>query len=200
MSCDEISDSTQYSSDENIEENEFVILNEFPKYVIQKDYPHVIKNIKTGHEMKPYLRKDGYFGIRLSGKNHLLHRVIAKQFIPNPNGYKFVDHISRDKTDNHLSNLRFCTHQQNTNNRSNNIIVNEIPEDAIEVDEYNNYTFENLYFSESTNKFYFDSGIDFIERKPIKNSKHSYYIMARDINNNKIKIYYNKFKREYNLI
>ena len=206
MSCEQNYSSDSEVSIENIEENindnEYVVLKEFPEYEISTSYPHEIVKIKTGKIIKPYIHKQtGYYRINLDGKSHLLHRVIAKQFLPNPNNYKYIDHADKNKQNYHLENLRYCTHKMNCNNRSNNIIVNEIPEDAIVVDSYKEYTFENLYFSESTNRFYFDSGIDFIERRPILNKKsNSYFIMAKDINNNKIAIYYNKFKKQYNLI
>ena len=206
MSCE-----TNYSSDsdvsiesdENINDNEYVVLKEFPEYVIQKEFPHVIKKIKTGKIAKPTLNKsNGYYQVCLNGKNHLFHRILARQFISNPENLPCVDHKNLRRDDNRLENLRFCTNKQNCNNRRNNIIVNEIPDDAIVVESYKEYTFENLYFSPSTNRFYFDSGIDFIERKPIidKRSNNSYFIHARDINENDITIYYNKFKKEYNLI
>ena len=40
-------------------------------------------------------------------------------FIPNPENLEYVDHISRDKTDNRVSNLRWCTAQDNSRNKSN---------------------------------------------------------------------------------
>ena len=37
------------------------------------------------------------------------HRIIAKTFIPNPDGYKTIDHIDGDKSNNSVSNLRWLT-------------------------------------------------------------------------------------------
>lgn len=42
-----------------------------------------------------------------------IHRLIALAFIPNPNNLPCVDHIDTDKTNNQISNLRWCTHQEN---------------------------------------------------------------------------------------
>ena len=201
MSCE-----TNYSSDsdvsiENIEENEFVILNEFPEYVIQKEFPHVIKKIKTGKVVKPTLKNNGYYSVYLNGKPRFLHKILAKQFLTNPENLPCVDHKNLRRDDNHLINLRFCSYKQNNNNRRNNIIVNELPEDAIIVESYNNYKFNDLYYSQSTDRFYYFTGLDYVERKPIKNKRcESYFIHARDINENDISIYYSKFKREYGLI
>ena len=37
-------------------------------------------------------------------------------FIDNPDNKPFVDHIDGDKQNNHVSNLRFCTNQENARN------------------------------------------------------------------------------------
>ncbi len=42
-----------------------------------------------------------------------VHRLVAQHFIPNPDDLPYVDHIDEDKTNNAVSNLRWCTHQQN---------------------------------------------------------------------------------------
>jgi hypothetical protein len=42
-----------------------------------------------------------------SQKEFFLHFLVAECFISNPNGYKFIEHIDRIKTNNHYSNLRW---------------------------------------------------------------------------------------------
>lgn len=59
------------------------------------------------------------FILLINGKrtNRLLHREIAKTFLPNPNNYLQVDHKDRDITNNNLSNLRWVSRSQNCLNR-----------------------------------------------------------------------------------
>lgn len=50
------------------------------------------------------------------GKKHLLHRLIAEYFIPNPENKREVDHIDTDITNNKIENLRWVTRYENIRN------------------------------------------------------------------------------------
>lgn len=70
--------------------------------------------------LKPQNNGNGYLKVHLykNGKMHqrYIHQLVAKTFIPNPKNYKYIDHIDRDKTNNCITNLRWCSAKQNTNN------------------------------------------------------------------------------------
>jgi len=47
-----------------------------------------------------------------------VHRLITDTFIDNLNENPCVDHINNNELDNNISNLRWCTYQQNSMNTS----------------------------------------------------------------------------------
>jgi hypothetical protein len=80
-----------------------------------------IRNINTGL-IKKLVVIAGYYYIGLSykdrkSKSFRVHRLVAKAFIPNPLNLSQVNHIDCDKFNNNVSNLEWCTHEQNTIHR-----------------------------------------------------------------------------------
>lgn len=75
----------------------------------QSDFRSIkIKKTKTG-----YCCFNASLGNSKS-KTVYVHRLLAETFIPNPEKKPCVNHIDGNKSNNHISNLEWCTHQENT--------------------------------------------------------------------------------------
>ena len=77
-----------------------------------------IRRKNNQRPVKSFTHKNtGYNTITLSKKGVLktyyVHRIIALSHITNHDHFIEVDHITGDKTNNQMTNLRWVTHQQN---------------------------------------------------------------------------------------
>ena len=69
--------------------------------------------------LKPYLNHKGYLMVDLGydiNKKRIckfVHRLVAEAFIDNPENKEQVNHIDGNKTNNHVSNLEWCTNYEN---------------------------------------------------------------------------------------
>lgn len=96
-----------------IEESEFDYItisgNVYCKYGENEYFKRsIIKNRHNGYLYVQFLNKDG------KSIQRRLHRLVAKAFIPNPNNLPVVMHIDNNKENCSLSNLKWGTVAENT--------------------------------------------------------------------------------------
>jgi hypothetical protein len=187
-------------------ESDWEVVENYPEFEICDEYPHPIRNRKTGKYVRMYLLK-GYNMFHLR-KGEMLqhHRIIAQQFIENPLNLPYVDHLDRNRQNNHIQNLRWVSCRGNTKNRTraNHItyeLVEILPDDAFVIPNYNNHEFNDFHYSIENDKFYFFTGADY-RVIPIMENSNSHYLTLHvvDINGIQTTISINKFKKIYNIL
>ena len=77
-----------------------------------------VRNRRSGRIMKTFINTNSYEAVNLQkdGQNKVrpIHRLIAEAFIDGDHTGLDVNHIDGNKRNNDLSNLEFCTRQENT--------------------------------------------------------------------------------------
>ena len=197
---------------------EFVPLLNFENdYEILNQYPFTIRK-KANHRVLKESLSNGYLVCTLNGKQYKKHRLAALQFLPNPDPINndVIDHINRNRADNHLSNLRWCSSSDNMINRSSNkgiqaVFIDDIPDDAMVVDFYDTRT-EHRVFDENRYYYWFDetNNEDIFYAKitddVYKILHHNFvkgeyeYVSMKDINNRIVSVMINRFKQQYDLL
>jgi hypothetical protein len=138
--------------------------DEWSDLVADTDYEinnvsHIIRKKDSKYIPKVKIWKgNDYYQISLNRKLYYFHRVLAIQYIPNPDNLKEVDHVDRNKLNNKLTNLRWVSHGSNSVNRSSHNGYkyqwhDNLPEDAEAFTRYNTHEIENL-FKTLTNEFF----------------------------------------------
>ena len=102
----------QYNT-QDLLDNNFEPVKNHPQYLIHKDSR--IFSIRRKIFLKPYTSHDNYFSVSLNKNSYNVHRLIAIQFLPNPDNKPLVNHKDGNKFNNHVDNLEWATNSENVN-------------------------------------------------------------------------------------
>ena len=210
---DDVNEEEDIDDDVNDEEQtvEFVDLLNHPDYEILNQYPFTIRRKKDHYEVSECIDKtNGYIKVNLNQKRYYKHRLIALQFLPNPNNYNEIDHINRDRTDYHIENLRWCSRSTNQKNKTSHLnvvyeFITDLPDDAIKIDTYGDKMFPNeqYYYAnvDDQDRFYMritDDGLYKIMHINV-DKKNLQSVWLVDKNNKRVQVCLLKFKHLYDL-
>jgi hypothetical protein len=134
--------------------------------------------------------KSGYQYVNLYKKGHMysvkIHRLVAQAFIPNPLGYRQVNHKDEDKSNNNISNLEWCNAAYNLtyNNLSKKVhekqkrkigAYNENGELQMEFDSATSAALSIVEFKKSLSFRSAVSNICMAAKKELKILRYGYY-------------------------
>lgn len=76
-------------------------------------------SVRNNRVLKNQRLQNGYWRIELNingeKERHFIHRLVAETFLPNLDNLPCVNHKDENPSNNHVSNLEWCTHKYNMN-------------------------------------------------------------------------------------
>ena len=186
-------------------------------YEICIEYPYQVRRRDNHKVVSESMNGSGYPQLSLNSTTYPKHRVIALQWIANDDlvNKVEVDHINKDRTDYHISNLRWVTPSENKLNKAGHGHIkyeyfDDIPDESIVIDTYETKN-GMRYFEQGRYYYYHDDANDedvfygkvadeLYRRLHINVTKDGCKVVScRDINNNQVGVCINKFKRQHDL-
>ena len=129
-----------------------VTLKDPDDYEIFTEHPNQIRKKSNQKVVSEYINgTNKYWSLNLNQKFYSKHRVLAIQFIPNPENLPECDHINRIKTDNRVENLRWSSSSDNQRNRTSRLgiqydFINELPESYYRLESYGKHSLMQGYY------------------------------------------------------
>lgn len=65
-------------------------------------------------------QRNGYLRVTINGKHYYVHRLVAQTYLPNPSHKPQINHLNRNREDNRVENLSWCTVSENNRDTSAN--------------------------------------------------------------------------------
>ncbi len=154
-----------------------------PKYEIEIDPPHRVRYTKNHVYINEHTLNSGYIQLYIGGKNFTKNRLIAIEFIenPDPSTYTETDHIDGNKLNNTISNIRWVTHSENLKNRKKFKLqeyetLAELPKTTFCLNYYEDVYYPRYYYDYVTEKL-------IIRRSLTENSKRDQYKIIKPTKN-----------------
>lgn len=180
-------------------------------YEINTEYPYEIRRRSNKRIVSEWKNEYDFSCCSLSSIEYYKHRIIAYQWIDNPDNCDFVEHINGNRSDNRIENLRYKgPPSDNSNNMTvihndsdyyrvgyNYIDYEDLPDNLITVNKYNDFVFDWYYYSAETNRFYLDTGINCRELIIRFNKSGNAFVNAKDVDGIYRRIYFTVFKYQY---
>lgn len=88
--------------------------------------------------LKTQITEKGYERIKIQGKMYQIHRLVAMNFIPNPNNLPQVNHKDCNKLNNCVDNLEWCDNSKNQKHAWDNSLqprLREVPNRALTLEQ-----------------------------------------------------------------
>ena len=168
------------------DDDTFVTLKDYPKYEIDFKYPYNIRKKGQNGFIKESVNAGGYVIVHLYGEKCYKHRLIAQQFLPNPERLPCVDHMNHNRSDNRVENNRWVSYSENSRNLSSSHgieyeFVDELEANALQINSVNGYEFEGYWLA--GNEILFYDGVRY--RILIKHAHgNQWQIRMRDVDGN----------------
>ena len=127
------------------------------RYSICKEYPYQIIYTNTKRVVKVHTSYNEYKTVSIGGKTYGLHKVIAEQWLDNPNKCTEVNHKDGNRSNNKLDNLEWITHSDNLKQREKFTrrkfeFIDELPTTAEQLDKYKDIEYDRYWFDYNSEK------------------------------------------------